>query len=123
MRTQTLRKWIIFPCCLLIFGLVEELLYYKLELIANRHVRVGVMMFLYVAGISLVAFVITPAIEKIVLKFYMGTKHGFGWVGEILFVAILLLLTYFLWYQLFIYGPEVLLPNDWHNPFLARFIK
>lgn len=111
--TRSLKKYIIFPCCLLIFGAVEEVVVYKSEIIANPHLRVGAMMVFYAFGIALIAFTLTPIIENLVLRVHAVTKAGYGRLGEYLFVLLLLAVVYFLWFQIIIHGPETLLPPEW----------
>lgn len=111
--TRTLKKYIIFPCCLLIFGTIEEVVEYKSDLLANPYLRVAAMMFFYAFGIALIAFVLAPLLERLVLRFHAVSKQGAGRLGEYAFVALLLTVVYFLWYQIIIHGPETLLPVAW----------
>ena len=111
--TRTLKKYVIFPCCLLIFGTIEEVVEYKSALIANPWLRVGAMMFFYAFGIALIAFLLTPWLEKVVLRFHKASKYGAGRLGEYAFVALLLAGVYYLWYRIIILGPESLLPPSW----------
>lgn len=111
--TRSLKKYIIFPCCLLIFGAVEEVVVYKSEVIANDHFRVAAMMAFYAFGIALIAFSLTPVIERMVMRIHAVSKAGAGRIGEYLFVAVLLVTVYFLWFQIIIHGPETLLPARW----------
>lgn len=111
--TRTLKKYVIFPCCLLIFGAVEEVVVYKSTVIANDHLRVAAMMFFYAFGIALIAFVLTPALEKGVLRIHAVSKVGAGRLGEYAFVAVLLAGVYYLWYRILLFGPETLLPATW----------
>ena len=55
-KTRSLKKYVIFPCCLLVFGALEEVVVYKSDLIANDYVRVAALMAFYAFGIALLAF-------------------------------------------------------------------
>ena len=111
--TRSLKKYIIFPCCLLIFGAVEEVVIYKSDLIANEYLRVAAMMFFYAFGITLLAFSVTPFVERFILKIHSVSKTGGGRPGEYLFVIVLLAAVYYIWYRLILLGPESLLPPQW----------
>lgn len=108
-----MKRYVIFPCCLLIFGAVEEVLDYKSQVIENDYLRVGLVMLFYAFGISLLAYLVTPMVEQSVLKAHAMSRNGAGRLGEYAFVAFLLGSVYFLWYQILIHGPETLLPLAW----------
>jgi hypothetical protein len=112
-KTRSLKKYVIFPCCLLIFGALEEVVVYKSDLITNDYIRVATLMAFYAFGISFLAFSVTPIVEKLILQLHAASKFGSGRVGEYLFVLLLLTGVYFLWYQILVHGPESLLPEHW----------
>ena len=111
--TRSLKKYVIFPCCLLIFGAVEEVVTYKSYLITNDYIRVAAMMAFYAFGISILAFSVTPVVERFILQLHIVWKTGGGRFGEYLFVIILLAGVYYLWYRIILIGPESLLPPNW----------
>ena len=111
--TRSLKKFVIFPCCLLLFGALEEVLVYKSAVIENTYIRVGTTMAFYAFGIMLIAFLLTPAIEKCLLNLHKASKVGAGRSGEYVFVAALLGGTYYLWFQILVHGPQALLPPAW----------
>jgi hypothetical protein len=111
--TRSLKKYIIFPCCLLVFGAIEELAEYKSAAIGNQHLQVLGMMLFFTVGISILAFGVTPILEGVVLKFHKASKSGAGRWGELVFTALLLAAVYILWYVLLIHGPQYLLPPTW----------
>jgi len=115
-RYHRIRKWVILPCCLLVFGVVEELLYYKAEMVPDPYLRTALNMFLFVAGVSLIAYVLVPAIERVVGQVHRTMRRSSGFTGEVLIVGLLLMGVYWLWYALFVHGPESLLPVFLHNP-------
>jgi len=111
--TRSLKKYVIFPCVLLIFGTVQEVVDYKSTIIENAYLRVAALMVFYAFGISIVAYFVTPALEKVVLRMHAASKTGAGRFGEYVFVAVLLGAVYFLWYQILVNGPATLLPASW----------
>ena len=111
--TRHLKKYIIFPCCLLIFGAIEEVVNYKSDVIANEYLRVAAMMFFYAFGISLLAYSFSPMVERMILRMHAVSKVGWGRPGEYLFVLFLLAAVYFLWFQIIVHGPASLLPITW----------
>lgn len=111
--TRSIKKYVIFPCCVLIFGAVEEVVIYKSYLITNDYIRVGAMMAFFAFGISILAFSVTPFVERFILQMHTIWKTGGGRIGEYLFVIVLLAGVYYLWYQIIIHGPGSLLPPDW----------
>lgn len=113
LKTRSLKKYVIFPCCVLIFGVIEEIASYKAALIPDDFTRVGVLMLFFAFGISLIAYVFTPMIEKVFLRLHAVSKFGAGRLGDVLFVLLLLSLVYFLWYVILVHGPEHLLPASW----------
>jgi cytochrome c biogenesis protein CcdA len=112
-KTRSIKKYVIFPCCLLVFGALEEVVVYKSDLITNDYLRVAALMVFYAFGISLLAFSVTPFVEKLILQLHAVTKVSSGRFGEYLFVLLLLAGVYFLWYQILVHGPESLLPEQW----------
>jgi hypothetical protein len=97
----------------LIFGVIEELATYKSALIPNNFVRVAILMAFFAFGISIIAYVFTPMIEKFFLRLHAVSKFGAGRLGDVFFVLLLLSLVYFLWYVILVHGPENLLPPAW----------
>lgn len=69
----------------------------------------------YVAGLSLIAYMFTPNLEKFILTFHRRTRRGFGVLGEVALIAALVGANYYCWYIVFIHGVEVLLPKALHN--------
>lgn len=111
--TRTLKKYIIFPCCVLLFGTIEEVAAYKSSIIANPHLQVLAIMAFYAFGISLIAFWLTPLLERIVLRVHSASKQSAGRIGEVMFVMLLLAGVYVLWYHIIHFGAQSLLPQDW----------
>lgn len=110
---RSLKKYVIFPCCVLLFGAVEEVVTYKSDFITNDYLRVAAIMSFFAFGISVLAYAVTPLIEKTILRLHAVWKTGGGRLGEYLFVLLLLTGVYYLWYRILLLGPESLLPSGW----------
>ena len=114
--TAVLKNYYVLPCCLLLLNLVNSLVGYKAEMIAEPFLRTVTVIFLVLCGASLVAFVLAPAIGLAVNSLQRGSRKGGGRVGETLFLLILGAGVFWCYYQLCNHGPAALLPKDWRNP-------
>jgi hypothetical protein len=72
--------------------------------------RVFAIIFMVLVGSSLVAFVFAPAIEGLVRSLYRSSEKGAGGLGQVVFLVLLGVGVFFIYYQLYIHGPESLLP-------------
>ncbi|MBK9991464.1 MAG: hypothetical protein IPP19_12200 [Verrucomicrobia bacterium] len=70
--------------------------------------RVIAIIFFVLVGSSLVAFVFAPAIEGLVRSLYRTSEKGAGGLGRVAFLILLGIGVFFLYYQLYIHGPESL---------------
>jgi hypothetical protein len=111
-----LKNYYVLPCCLLLLNLVNSLIGYKAELIADPFLRTAAVIFLVVGGCSLVAFVVAPAITALVRTLHRGSSPSGGRTGEILFLLLLGAAVFWCYYQLSNHGPAALLPEAWRNP-------
>lgn len=114
-KTNAVRTYYILPCCLLLLNVCNSLVSYKAGMIENVHLRILAIIGMVLFGSSLVAFVFSPAIEAIVRSLYRGSEKGAGGLGQVVFLALLGAGVYFLYYQLYIHGPEALLPQVLRN--------
>jgi len=113
--TALVRNFYVLPCCLLLLNLVNSLIGYKSETIANPFLRTGVVIFLVLCGASLVAFVLAPAVTTAVKSLHRGSRRRGGRLGEILFLLLLGAGLAWCYYQLTNHGPAALLPSHWRN--------
>ncbi len=114
--TAVLKNYYVLPCCLLLLNLVNSLVGYKAELIAEPFLRTLTVIFLVLCGSSLVAFVLAPAIGMAVNSLQRGSRQGGGRAGETLFLLLLGAGVFWCYYQLCNHGPAALLPADLKNP-------
>ena len=115
-NTGVVRNYYVLPCCLLLLNLCVELVSYKAKMVDDLYVRILVIMGMVLVGGSLVGFVVAPAIAALVGTLHRGSRRSAGGLGEILFLAVLGALVFWLYYRVYILGPESVLPTGWHNP-------
>lgn len=114
--TAVLKNYYVLPCCLLLLNLVNSLVGYKAEMIAEPWLRTLTVIFLVICGSSLVAFVVAPAIGMAVNSLQRGSRQGGGKLGETVFLLVLGAGVFWCYYQLCNHGPAALLPAGWRNP-------
>lgn len=110
------KNYYILPCLLLLLNLVNNVVSYKAELIADRFVRTGAVIALVLGGGSVTAFLLAPALEKLVRLLHRSSKQGAGGVGEAVFLGALGVLVFWLYYRMTLHGAASLLPVAWRNP-------
>lgn len=115
-KAVAVRNYFILPCCLLLLNLVNNIISYKAELIADGFLRTTVVIFLVLAGSSLVAFVVTPAIAAAVRWLHLGSRRGAGELGEVFFLILLGVVVFWLYYRTAMHGTASILPAGWRNP-------
>ena len=84
----------------------------KAAALAGALVLIAMVLF----GGSLVGFLLAPAIEATVGTLHRSSRRRWGELGELLFLGALGLLVFWLYYRMYILGPEYLLPPEWRNP-------
>jgi hypothetical protein len=114
------RNYYILPCCLLLLNLCVELVSYKARMFADPLIRTGAIMGMVLVGGSFVGFVAAPAIGAMVGALLRHSRRKGGSLGEAGFLLGLGLLIFWLYYRVYILGPESILPAGWHNPGLIR---
>ena len=114
--TRVVRNYYVLPCCLLLLNLCVEMVSYKAKVLGDPFLRTGAIMGMVLFGGSLVGFVVAPLIGKLVGGMYRGSRQGGGELGEIFFLLLLGAAVFWLYYRIYILGPESVLPAEWHNP-------
>jgi len=115
-KTSVVANYYILPCCILLLNLCVGLVSYKARMIDDPLLQTAAVMGMVLFGGSIVGFVMAPAIGTLVGTLRRGSRRGMGELGEILFLLCLGLLVYWLYYRMYILGPEYLLPREWRNP-------
>ena len=117
MKKATLvRDYYVLPCCLLLLNLCVEVVSYKTKMIADPVLRTGAIMGMVLVGGSLVGFVASPLIGRLVGTLQKGSKATGGGLGELLFLLVMGVLIYWLYYEVYIHGAQSILPASWKNP-------
>ena len=117
---HVVRNYYVLPCCLLLLNLCVELVSYKARMIDDVLIRTGAIMGMVLFGASIVSFLVAPAIGLLVAALHRNSRSTGGRIGEILFLLALGLIVYWLYYRIYILGPESVLPADWRNPVLKK---
>lgn len=117
---HAVQKFYVLPCCLLLLNLCVELVSYKAKMIDDVLLRTGAIMAMVLVGGSIVGFVMAPAISMLIGWLHSTTRTRWGELGEIFFLLGLGVLVFWLYYRIYIIGPESVLPADWRNPIRLR---
>jgi hypothetical protein len=115
-KTAVVRNYFVLPCCLLLLNLCTGLVSYKAKLVSDPLLQVAIVIAMVLFGGSLVGFLLAPAIEATVGTLHRSSRRRWGELGELLFLGALGLLVFWLYYRMYILGPEYLLPPEWRNP-------
>lgn len=113
---KVVRNYYVLPCCLLLLNLCVELVNYKAKTIYDPFVRTAAIMGMVLFGGSLVAFVVAPGIGLLIASLHRGSRERGGGLGEVGFLFGLGAIVFWLYYRIYILGPESILPAEWHNP-------
>jgi hypothetical protein len=115
-KNTVVRNYLVLPCCLLLLNLCVGLVSYKAKMIEDPLVQTAVVMGMVLFGGSLVGFILAPAIEATVSTLHRTSKRRFGGLGEAAFIGLLVVLVFWLYFRMYIMGPQYLLPAEWRNP-------
>ena len=113
---NVVRNYYVLPCCLLLLNLCVELVSYKAKMIDDVLLRTAAIMGMVLFGGALVGFVAAPAIGTIVASLHRSSRMRLGALGEAFFLLLLGAIVFWLYYRIYILGPESVLPAEWHNP-------
>jgi hypothetical protein len=114
--SQLVRNYYVLPCCLLLLNLCVEIVSYKAKMIDDALLRTAAIMGVVLFGGSLVAFLVAPGISALVTGLHRTTRQNWGGLGELFFLLALGGFVFWLYYRVYIIGPESVLPTAWHNP-------
>ena len=115
-NTHVVRNYYVLPCCLLLLNLCVEIVSYKARVFGDPFLRTGAIMGMVLFGGSLVGFVVSPMIGRLVGSLQRSSRRTGGDLGEIFFLLLLGALVFWLYYRVYIIGPESVLPAEWLNP-------
>jgi len=116
MKSQTaVRNFYVLPCCLLLLNLCITLVSYKTRVLGDALVQTAVIIAMVLFGGSLVGFVIEPAIVRLIGTLHRTSRQRGGELGGIVFLAVLGIVVFWLYYRVYILGPQSILPRAWWN--------
>jgi hypothetical protein len=114
-KSKVVRNYYVLPCCLLLLNLCVGVVSYKAQLIADHFIRTAAIIAMVLFGGSFVGFVMSPAIGWAVTGLHRRSRRTAGMAGEVLFLLLLGATVYWLYYRMYILGPQAVLPRDWRN--------
>lgn len=114
-KASAVKNYYILPCLLLLLNLVNNVVSYKAGLVDDPFVRTSAVMMLVLCGSTAVAFLLSPALEKLVQMLHRTSRSGAGGLGEAIFLIGLGALVFWLYYRMTIHGIASLLPAEWRN--------
>jgi hypothetical protein len=109
------RNYYVLPCLLLLLNLVNNIVSYKAGMIADPFLRTSAVMMLVLGGSSVTAFLVAPALEKLVQVLHRTSRRGAGGLGEAIFLVALGVAVFWLYYRVSSHGAAALLPAEWRN--------
>ena len=115
-RNNVIRNYFVLPCCLLLLNLCVGLVGYKAKMIDDPFLQTGAVIAMVLFGGSLVGFVLAPTIEAMVVSLQRTSRRGLGELGHVAFLLCLGALVFWMYYRMYILGPQYLLPAAWRNP-------
>ena len=110
------RDYFVLPCCILLLNLCVGLVSYKARVIHDPMLRTAAIIGMVLVGGSVVGFVMAPAIGAVVGLLHNKSRQRWGELGEIGFLMGLGVIVFWLYFRMYIMGPEYLLPAVWRNP-------
>lgn len=113
--SRAVHQFYILPCCLLLLNLAVELVSYKARVIDDVLLRTAAIMGMVLFGASFVGFLLAPAIGNLVGALYQRSRRS-GGLFEFCFLLGLGIIIFWLYYRVYILGPESVLPAEWRNP-------
>lgn len=116
---HVVRNYYVLPCCLLLLNLCIELVSYKAKMIDDPLLRTAAIMGMVLFGASVVGFLVAPAISMLVGSLHRSSRQS-GQTVELFFLLLLGVGVFWLYYRIYIIGPESVLPAAWHNPVFKK---
>ena len=107
---NVVRQYYVLPCCLLLLNLCIALVSYKARMIDDVLLRTAAIMGMVLVGGSIVGFVMAPAIGALIGWLHHSSRARWGELGEIFFLLVLGIVVFWLYYRVYILGPESVLP-------------
>lgn len=108
------RTFLILPLSFLLLNIIEEILQYKIQReIENKYIMIACLVGAYGLGFAVVGDLLVPK-AKVLTEFgHKANKKRSGTLGIILFYCAVILVIYIIYFYLYTYGPQCLLPEEW----------
>ncbi len=114
-KAAAVKNYYVLPCLLLLLNLANNVVSYKAELVDDPFLRTAVVIALVLFGGTMVAFFLSPALEKLVQTLHRTSRSSAGGLGEMVFLVALGAAVFWLYYQMTTHGIASLLPAEWRN--------
>jgi hypothetical protein len=114
-NAAAVRNYFVLPCCLLLLNLGNVVVSYKAQMVRDGMIRTALVIGMVLFGSSVVAFVLSPAIEVVVGRLHAHSRRAGGFFGEFFFLFALGLLVFWLYFRLSTIGPASIVPPGWRN--------
>jgi hypothetical protein len=113
-RKRSLRSMTIVVFSLLTLNALEEILLYKLQRAnLDPYVFTGILLVMFGVGFALFAGVLLPRVKDVVKGAHRASKKTLGLVGVIAFFAGLFVFYFWMYFVIYVRGPQYLLPPAW----------
>ncbi len=104
-KKRHVRRYFILPSSLLVLNAVEDLLIYKLQsTVHDPYLLTAIIIGLFLAGFSLVGFVVAPWIELLVEKSYVKGRGFAGTLKSLTSLALAFAVIYWIYFKIYIDG-------------------
>jgi len=115
-KATVVRDYFVLPCCLLLLNLCNSIVTYKAGTIRDGMIRTAFVIAMVLFGSSVVAFLVSPSISAFIGWMHRTSRRSAGRLGEIVFLAVLGVVIFWIYYRLSSFGPASVLPAGWRNP-------
>lgn len=113
-RKRSLRTLTVVTVSLLTLNAAEEVIIYKLQrTVMNPYALTGILLLMFSVGFVLVAGFLAPRVRDVIKGAHKTSKKTLGKPGVIALYAGMLLLFFWVYYVIYVQGPQYLLPPAW----------
>ncbi|HEX3731135.1 MAG TPA: hypothetical protein VHV47_15090 [Opitutaceae bacterium] len=114
-KTRLVRHFYVLPCCVLLLNLLVGIVSYKAQLIGDPLLRTAFIMAMVLFGGSLIGWAMAPGLGWLVDTLHRRSRRTGGALGEVGFLLLLGALVFWLYYRMYLIGPQAILPAGWRN--------
>lgn len=111
---KTFKTYLMFAVCMLILTVMNEVIVYKLKCwVGGPYLRTATLMAMHVFGFALIGAVLLPFSKAIVQRWQSASEQHGGFLGVILFYALVFGALFFAYHTIITRGAQHLLPRVW----------